>query len=146
MPKGTIYIPYIYSTETLKEGMVLSTRSAIEYFSACCMFDVFLAVLRLDCVGTSDTADLILVYTEVCKQIHHLCQSFKDKHGRFVQNSPNKNICQYMSLITDLPDDTTGRTMQLSRALFSALDKDIQDILADCIYTLPILSGHPTEI
>ena len=34
-------IPYIYSTETLKEGMVLSTRSAIEYFSACCMFDVF---------------------------------------------------------------------------------------------------------
>ena len=51
-----------------------------------------------------------------------------------------------MSLIPDLPDNTMGWTLQLSHALFAALDKDIQDILVDRLYTLPILSGCPIKI
>ena len=70
---GTATQP-IYSKEIVKEGALLSARSAIEDFSVRCMFDIFVEVLRLDYVGTSDTVDLTLVYTEVCKQIKHLCQ------------------------------------------------------------------------
>ena len=51
-----------------------------------------------------------------------------------------------MYLIPDFPDKTTGWKMQPGYALFSALDKDIRDILADRLYTLPILSGRPTKI
>ena len=78
--------PPIYSTKPVKEGVGLSARSAIEDFSARCMFDIFVAFLRLDYVSTSDTVDLTLVCTEVCKQIHHLCQYFKYKYGQFVHN------------------------------------------------------------
>ena len=63
---GTASTP-IYSTEPVKEGVGLSERSAIEDFSARCMFDIFVAVLCLDCVGTYDTVDLTLFFTEVCK-------------------------------------------------------------------------------
>ena len=95
------------------------------------MFDIFVAVLCLDYVSNYDTVDLTLVCTEVRKQIHHLCQSFKYKHLQFVHNSPDKLFRQYMSLIPDLPDNTTGLTMQLGHALFDYLDKDIGDRLAD---------------
>ena len=59
--------PSIYSTEPVKEVVGLSARSVIEDFSARCILDIFVAVLRLDYVGTSDTIDLTLVCTEVCK-------------------------------------------------------------------------------
>ena len=75
--------PPIYITDPVKEGVVLSARSAIEDYSARCMFDISVAVLHLDYVVTYDTIDLILVCTKVFKQIHHLYQSFKDKHGQF---------------------------------------------------------------
>ena len=104
-----------------------------------------MAVLRLDCVGTSDTVDLTLVCNEVCKHIQHLRQLLKDKYGQFVQNSPDKKICHYMSLKSDLHDDTTGWTMQLGHSFFAALDEHIQDIISDRLYTLPILSGRPNN-
>ena len=72
------------------------------------MFDIFVAVLNLDCVVTYDTIYLKLVCTEMCKQIHNLRQYFKDKYGHFFQSSPDELFRQYMSLIPDLPDDTTG--------------------------------------
>ena len=53
------------------------------------MFDIFVAVLSLDYIGTYDTVDLTLVCTEVCKQIQHLRQFFKDKHGQIFHNSPD---------------------------------------------------------
>ena len=97
-------------------------------------------------MGTSDTVDLTLVCTEACKNIQHLLQYFKDKYGQFVQNPPEKLFHQYMPLILDLPDDTTGWKMQPSHALFAAVEKYIWYILADRLYTLPILSGIPDKI
>ena len=90
------------------------------------MFDIFVAVLRLDYVDNSDTVELTLVCTEVCKQIHNLSKSFKDKHVHFVQNTPDELFRHYMSLIPDLPDDTTGWKMQLFHKFSAALDEDIQ--------------------
>ena len=97
----------------------------IEDFHACCMFDIFAAFLCLDYVINYETADLTLVCNEVCRQIQHLNQSFKDKHGQFVQNHPNELFCQYISLIPEFPENTMGRTMPLGHALFSSLDEDI---------------------
>ena len=51
-----------------------------------------------------------------------------------------------MSLTPDLPDNTMGWKIQLRHTLFDALDKYIQDRLADRLYTFPILSGRPTKI
>ena len=65
----------------------------------------------------------------MCKQIQHLRQSFKDNHGQFVQNTPDGFF--HMSLIPDLPGNTTGWTMQIGQALVAALDKNIWDRLAD---------------
>ena len=62
------------------------------------MFDIFVVVLWLDYVGTSDTVELTLVCTEVCKKIQNLRQTFKDKHGKFVQNPPEILFHQYVSL------------------------------------------------
>ena len=90
------------------------------------MFDIFVAVLRLDYVDNSDTVELTLVCTEVCKQIQHLYQYFKDKHGQFGQNYHDELFRHYMSLIPDLPDDTTGWKMQLFHKFSAALDEDIQ--------------------
>ena len=109
------------------------------------MFDIFVAVLCLYYIGNYDAVDLTLVCTEVFKQIQHLRQFFKYKHCQSVQNSPDECFRQYMSLIPDLPDDTTGWKMQLGHALFAALDKDIRDRLADRLYNIPILSGLPTK-
>ena len=53
------------------------------------MFDIFVVLLRLDYFGTSDTVELTLVCTEVCKQIQHLHKYFKYKHGHFFQNYPD---------------------------------------------------------
>ena len=44
--------PPIYITDPVKEGVVLSARSAIEDYSALYMFDISVAVLHLDYVGT----------------------------------------------------------------------------------------------
>ena len=59
--------PPIYSTEPVKEGVGLSASSEIEDFSARCMFDIILAVLRLDYACNYDTVDLTLIFTDVCK-------------------------------------------------------------------------------
>ena len=72
------------------------------------MFDIFVAVLCLDYIITSDTVELALFCTDVCKQIQHLRQYFKHKQGQFFRIPPDKKICQYMSLIPELPDYTTG--------------------------------------
>ena len=81
--------PPSYSTEPVKEGVGLSARKIIEDFSARCMFDIFGEVLHQDFVGNSDIVELTLACTEVCKQIQHLRQSFKGKHGQFFQNPPD---------------------------------------------------------
>ena len=81
--------PPIYSTEPVKGGVGLSARIAIEDFSARCMFDIFLVVFCLDYVSTYNNVDLALFFTDFCKQIQHLRQSFKDKHGQCVHNSPD---------------------------------------------------------
>ena len=59
--------PHIYSTEPVKEGVGLSAKITIEGFFDHCIFYIFVAVLCLVYVGSSDTVDLTLVCTEVGK-------------------------------------------------------------------------------
>ena len=58
--------PPIYSTEPVKEGVLLSAWSVIEDFSACYIFYIFMAFLCLDYISTTDNVELTLVCTEVC--------------------------------------------------------------------------------
>ena len=58
-------------------------------------------------------------------------------------NTPEELFRQYMSLIPDLPDNTTRCKMQPDHASFDALNEVIWDILAYHLYTHPILSHRP---
>ena len=51
-----------------------------------------------------------------------------------------------MSLIPDLPNNTTGWTIQLGHAFFATLHEYIQYRLLYRLYTLPILSGWSKTI
>ena len=109
------------------------------------MFDILLALCRLDYVGTDTLGDSTLAVQEVCKEITAINQQIRGKNGQRDIICPEAIFGLYMKFTPSLPNDTTLWTVRLCSQYYNALTNDLKDRMINDGFTMPQLKSDHSK-
>ena len=136
--------PELFSSNlSLKDN---DTRKKLYSYAENCMFDVFLAIVRHDYVGTLDVVSETKMIHDTCKKLSALRMAYKlPNSNRMHLDTPDDLFSKFLGTVAGLPDDASKWSLPLFTTYFSALVVLLQDKMEEDKFEMPLHSGLITK-